>query len=82
LTFRPEPRNARRGGLARSVDLRLTKIVKRGARHSASGFIEVFNVMNEVSYGGYVGTVTSSLFGRPTISGPKRRAQLGFRLDF
>jgi len=82
LSFRPESRNAQRGDRALSVDLRLSKIVTFSARRSATAFIEVFNVTNEVNYGDYIGTVTSTLFGQPTTSGPMRRTQLGFRLDF
>jgi carboxypeptidase family protein/TonB-dependent receptor-like protein len=80
--FRLEPRNARRGDPALSVDLRLAKIVRFNARLSASAFIEVFNLTNEVNYGDYIGTVTSTLFGKPTTAGPMRRTQLGFRLNF
>jgi outer membrane receptor protein involved in Fe transport len=82
FNFRPEPRNARRGDSALSLDLRFAKIVKVGARHSAGAFIEVFNVTNAVNNRDYIGTVTSTLFGKPTTAGPMRRTQLGFRLDF
>jgi hypothetical protein len=80
--FRLEPRNARRGDAALSVDLRLSKIVRFSARRTATAFVEVFNLTNEVNYGDYIGTVTSTVFGQPTTSGPMRRTQLGFRLDF
>jgi hypothetical protein len=80
--FRPEPRNHRRGDSALSLDIRLAKIVKLGARRSASAFVEAFNVTNEVNYGDYIGTLTSTQFGQPTTAGPKRRTQLGFRVDF
>jgi hypothetical protein len=82
FTFRPEPRNARRGDSAPSLDLRLAKIVKFGARRSASAFVEVFNLTNELNYGDYIGTITSTAFGQPTTGGPMRRTQLGFRFDF
>ena len=80
--FRPEPRNRRRGDAALSLDLRLAKVLRLGTRRSASAFVEVFNVTNEVDFGDYIGTVTSSQFGQPTTAGPKRRVQLGFRVDF
>lgn len=80
--YRPEPRNSRRGDSALSVDVRLAKIVIRSARHSARVFVEVFNLTNRVNYRTYIGTVTSSRFGEPTTAEPKRRMQLGFRLDF
>jgi hypothetical protein len=82
FAFRPEPRNARRGDSAPSLDLRVAQVVKVRARRSASAFIELFNVTNQANYSGYIGTVTSSLFGKPTTAGPKRRIQLGFRFDF
>jgi hypothetical protein len=81
FSFRPEPRNHRRGDSALSLDIRLAKIVKLGSR-SASAFVEAFNVTNAVTYGDYIGTLTSIQFGQPTTAGPKRRTQLGFRVDF
>ena len=68
--YRPEPRNARRGDAATSLDVRLSKIVRLGAGRSASAFIEVFNITNALNYADYVGTVTSTLFGKPTTAGP------------
>ena len=82
LAYRPEPRNARRGDSSLSLDLRFAKFVTLGARRSAGAFVEVFNVTNELNYGDYIGTVTSTLFGQPTTGGPMRRTQLGVRLDF
>jgi carboxypeptidase family protein/TonB-dependent receptor-like protein len=82
FAFRPEPRNARRGDGALSLDLRLAKTMKVGARLAASAFLELFNVTNQLNYGDYIGTVTSALFGQPTTAGPKRRVQLGLRVDF
>ena len=43
---------------------------------------EMFNLTNAVNYADYIGTITSSQFGQPTTAGPKRRLQLGFRVDF
>lgn len=80
--FRPEPRNSRRGDSAVSVDIRVGKVVRLGVSGSATAFLEVFNVTNQVNYDRYIGTVTSSLFGQPTTSGPARRVQLGFRIEF
>lgn len=82
FAFRPEPRNARRGDSAVSVDIRVAKDVRFGIRRSATVFAETFNVTNHVNHAGYIGTITSSLFGQPTIAGPGRRIQLGFRIDF
>jgi hypothetical protein len=48
----------------------------------ASAFVEVFNVTNAVNHGDYIGTLTSDSFGQPTTAGPRRRTQLGLRIDF
>jgi hypothetical protein len=82
FSFRPEPRNARRGDSVMSVDVRVAKNMRLGAHHSASAFVEVFNLTNTLNYGNYIGTVTSTLFGQPTTAGPMRQTQLGFRIDF
>ncbi|HMF59805.1 MAG TPA: TonB-dependent receptor, partial [Vicinamibacterales bacterium] len=80
--FRPEPRNARRGDGALTLDIRVAKVVAIGTRRRATGFVEAFNLTNASNYGDYIGNVASSLFGRPTTASPKRRLQLGFRFDF
>lgn len=80
--FRPEPRNARRGDSALSLDVRVGKAVNVGLRRSATAFLEVFNVTNQLNYANYIETLTSTSFGQPTTAGPMRRLQLGIRLDF
>lgn len=80
--FRPEPRNARRGDDALSLDVRVGKAVKLGRSHSATAFLEVFNLTNQLNYASYIETIVSSSFGQPTTAGPMRRLQLGIRLDF
>ena len=80
--FRPEPRNARRGDTAVSLDVRLGRRVALGPGRSATAFLEAFNVTNHVNYGQYTGTITSSQFGLPATAGPPRLVQLGFRIDF
>jgi hypothetical protein len=82
FVFRPEPRNARRGDSALSLDARLAKTVTLAARRKASVFVEVFNLSNAVNYGEYNGIITSTAFMQPTTAGPKRRGQLGLRVDF
>lgn len=47
-----------------------------------TAFAEVFNITNQMNYGGYIATITSSRFGEPTTAGPRRRTQLGVRIDF
>ena len=82
FAFRPEPRNSRRGDSASSLDVRVAKTFEFVGRGRASAFVEVFNVTNALNYGGYIGTVTSSLFGQPTTAGPRRRTQIGLRVEF
>jgi hypothetical protein len=43
--------------------------------------ISAFNVLNDTNYTGYIGTLSSTLFGRPTVALPGRQIQfaLGFR---
>jgi hypothetical protein len=50
-----------------------------GATNDIDANLEVPAASN---YSGYIKSVTSSRFGEPTIAGPTRRRQLGFRLDF
>jgi hypothetical protein len=80
--YRPEPRNARRGDSALSLDLRVAKTVRLPRGASAMVLAEMFNITNAVNYADYIGILTSSQFGQPTTAGPKRRLQLGFRVDF
>jgi TonB dependent receptor len=82
FAYRPEPRNSRRGDSAFSVDARVAKTVRLPHRASAMVLAEMFNLTNTVNYADYIGTITSSQFGTPTTAGPKRRLQLGFRVDF
>jgi outer membrane receptor protein involved in Fe transport len=79
---RPEPRNSRRGDTERNVDLRISKIFRLHGRSSATAFWEMFNVFNVDNYQRYQGSLQSSAFGLPITEGPKRRQQLGFRVDF
>lgn len=80
--YRPEPRNGRRGDSATSLDLRIATHMAIGAGVSVLPFVEMFNIANATNYDGYIGTVTSALFGRPTSAGPMRRIQLGFRVEW
>jgi hypothetical protein len=79
---RREPRNSRRGDGFFSLDLRLAKAFPIRDRWSATALVEMFNVTNETNYVGYVGTFTSTQFGRPTEALEKRRTQVGLRVDF
>ena len=44
----------------------LAKTMKVDARRTATAFIELFNMTNEVNYGDYIGTVTSTSSGEPS----------------
>jgi outer membrane receptor protein involved in Fe transport len=79
---RPEPRGSRRGASDKSTDVRLSKILRFGGRRSATAFWEMFNVFNVDNWLRYQGSLQSAQFGLALTEGPKRRQQLGFRLDF
>ncbi len=79
---RPEPRGSRRGSSDKSTDVRLSKIFRFGGRRSATAFWEMFNVFNVDNWLRYQGSLQSAQFGLALTEGPKRRQQLGFRLDF
>jgi outer membrane receptor protein involved in Fe transport len=78
---RPEPRNSRRGDKESTVDVRASKIFRFG-RYSATAFWEMFNVFNVDNWLRYQGSLQSAQFGLPLTEAPKRRQQLGFRIDF
>ena len=78
---RPETRNSRRGDSESTVDVRLSKIVRIGARR-VTGFWEIFNALNTDNFVNYAGSLQSSSFGQPLAALEKRRQQFGFRVDF
>ena len=85
-------RNSARGA-ARWGDLsmRLGRAFPFG-RRSADGatpqarnvefFAQADNVLNRVNFTNYAGTLTSTLFGRPTAASQARRVQVGMQLRF
>jgi hypothetical protein len=79
---RPEPRNSRRGDSYFSLDVRITRPIRIGARRTFSPFVEIFNVTNATNFIDYVGTPGGSQFGLPTAALGPRRMQFGLRLDF
>jgi outer membrane receptor protein involved in Fe transport len=79
---RPEPRGSRRGSPEKSTDVRLSKIFRFGGNRSAIAFWEMFNVFNVDNWLRYQGSLQSAQFGLALTEGPKRRQQLGFRVDF
>ena len=79
---RPEPENSRRGDSEKTVDLRVGKTFRLGARLSATVFWEMFNALNCENFTSYDGQLESPSFGPPTAAGDMRRHQLGLRVDF
>ena len=79
-------RNTLQGGRIADLDLtwahefRLTKATGDKAKVLSPG-VSAFNVMNTTNYTGYIGSLSSPLFGRPTAALPERQVQfaLGFR---
>jgi len=64
------------------LDARVSKIVHMGQRR-AEGFIEGFNITNQVNFGKPTGNLRSSSFGKPTaITGNMRQVEIGVRFDF
>jgi hypothetical protein len=85
--------NARPAGVGRNtlqtdgvvdVDLRVLREFRLGSRGTRTlGLaLDVFNVFNNVNYSVYVGTLTSSLFGRPVSAQPPRELQVSARIKF
>ena len=64
------------------LDARLSKIVRFGTRR-LEGFVEGFNLTNQVNFNSPNGNLRSANFGRPTsITGTQRQVELGVRVDF
>jgi Carboxypeptidase regulatory-like domain/TonB dependent receptor len=64
------------------LDARVSKIVRFGTRR-LEGFVEGFNLTNQVNFGSPNGNLRSANFGRPTsITGTQRQVELGVRVDF
>lgn len=56
--------------------------VNLGPRYRIGIFLNIQNVTNHDNYVGYVGTLTSPFFGRPTNVAPTRKVDVGFNLSF
>ncbi len=82
FTDRPEARNSRRGDSEKNLDLRLSKLFRLGGRMTAWVYWEMYNATNTDNYFGFQGSLQSPIFSRATTELPKRRQQLGFRVDF
>jgi hypothetical protein len=78
---RTEPRNSRRGDTFFSLDLRVARTVRFGARRSLTAFAELFNATNTTNYIAYLGTPGARQFGQPAAALERRRVQLGVRFE-
>lgn len=73
--------NAGRGDSYVNVDLRASKLIRFGGRQ-VEVLWEMFNLFNKVNYGGFVGNMVATNFGKPTYALPPFQSQLGIRFDF
>lgn len=78
-------RNTLEGDGYASVDLRASRTVKFGVGKDARSMtfgLDVFNVVNRVNYGNFVGIVGSPLLGQAVSARPARQLQLSLRASF
>jgi hypothetical protein len=78
-------RNTRDGDGFATLDLRASRDVKLGTgkdERAVTFGLDAFNLLNRVNYGGYVGSVSSPLFGLPVSARPPRQLQFSTRLKF
>jgi hypothetical protein len=64
-----------------TLDVRASKAVRVG-RVAGIAFVEVFNLTNEMNFTQYTNAITSTRFAQPSAAFDRRRAQIGFRVDF
>ena len=69
-----------------SLDLRASRDVKVGGAgqpaRTVTLALDAFNVLNQVNYGSFVGTVGSPLFGQPVSALTPRQLQFSARVKF
>lgn len=80
-------RNTGRGPGYAGVDLRWFHEfrLRRSSKEAAPAWtvsLDAFNVLNRPNYPGYLGALSSPLFGRPAAALPPRRLQAGLRFQF
>jgi hypothetical protein len=79
-------RNTMNGPGTINLDLNIAHDFPLSKRKKESKVISValnsFNVLNHPNYMTYIGTVSSSLFGRPVAAQPPRRMQLDLQFKF
>ena len=78
-------RNTGRGPGFAQVDVHLSRpfhFEKNKHRPRVEFGIDAFNVLNTVNFKNYIGTMTSSRFGRANAANPPREVQLSLQLYF
>lgn len=82
-------RNSERGAASTNLDVRLSRTFEVTGLKSADGdptrlalTIDAFNILNTVNPRGFVGNLSSPLFGQATSAGEARRLQAGLRWSF
>jgi hypothetical protein len=80
------PRNSLETSGYSSLDLRASRDVRVGGSKQAPRAItlaiDAFNLLNQVNYGSFVGTIGSPLFGRPVSAQPPRQIQFSARIKY
>ncbi len=79
------PRNSLESAGSGVLDVRVSRdvVVTRGPSPvTVTVGLDAFNLLNQVNYATYVGTLTSSLFGQPVTALPPRQLQLSARVKF
>lgn len=82
-------RNSLRGAATAELDVRLSRTFEISALRGEGGAptklsltIDAFNLLNTVNPEGFVGNMSSPLFGQATSAGSARRLQAGLRWSF
>ncbi len=80
-------RNSLQGPGAATLDLRWTREFRLSRKKKDEGpvitlGVDAFNVLNRVNHVGFVGNLSSDLFGLPAAARPARRMQLTFGFEF
>jgi hypothetical protein len=80
------PRNSLLMSGYSSLDLRASRDLKIGGPTAAARTltlaVDAFNLLNEVNYSSFVGTVGSPLFGQPVAALSARQLQFSARIKF
>ncbi len=64
------------------TDMRISHMFKFGGSRTFELLWEMDNLFNTVNYGGYIGNMRSTSFGKPTFALSPFQGQLGLRFNF